>query len=125
MFLQILVQEHLRTHALISRLCAEVALQITRRTSRNCDGVGTVSRSGWPIPDIGVGGTVSITCISDGQAHAVPDAEFAIASTRHTGSFPAVCGHVVTPASMVAPDGELCRACAERDTSHRRRARHR
>jgi hypothetical protein len=123
--LQMLVQEHLRTHGLISRLGTEVALQIRRRASRNCDGVETVSRPNWPIPDIGVGCTVSITCISDGQAHAVPDAEFAMASTRHTGSFPAVCGHVVTPASMVAPDGELCRACAERDASHRRRGRYR
>jgi hypothetical protein len=67
------------------------------------------------------GCTVSVTCVADGRSHAVPDAELAIGATQRSGHYSAVCGHVVTPAPMVAPDGELCRACAERDAAHRRR----
>jgi hypothetical protein len=71
--------------------------------------------------------TVSVTCIADGRAHAVRDTEIASSTSYQSGYYSAVCGHVVTPASMVAPDGELCRGCAERDASHgrRRRERHR
>lgn len=65
--------------------------------------------------------TVSVTCIADGRAHAVRDTEIAANSSYQSGYYSAVCGHVVTPASMVAPDGELCQACAERDATHRRR----
>jgi hypothetical protein len=66
---------------------------------------------------------MSMTCISDGRAHAVRDTEIA-SGMAYSGHFAAVCGHIVTPASMVAPDGELCPGCAERDTTHRRRRHH-
>lgn len=83
---------------------------------------GIVSRPrGQASFDLGAGSTVSVTCVSDGRCHAVPDAELAIGVTHRGGYYAAVCGHVVTPAPMVAPDGELCPACAERDASHRRR----
>jgi hypothetical protein len=62
-----------------------------------------------------------MTCISDGRAHAVRDTEIASSTSYQSGYYAAVCGHVVTPASMAAPDGELCRVCAERDASHERR----
>ncbi|WP_143517128.1 hypothetical protein [Pseudonocardia sp. MH-G8] len=65
--------------------------------------------------------TISVTCVADGRSHAVPDGELAMAATQRGGYYSAVCGHLVTPAPMVAPDGELCRACAERDAAHRRR----
>ena len=64
---------------------------------------------------------MSVTCISDGRAHAVRDTEIASSTSYQSGYYAAVCGHVVTPASMVAPDGELCRVCADRDASHERR----
>ena len=69
--------------------------------------------------------TVSVTCMSDGRAHAVRDSEIAAGTNCQSGYYSAVCGHVVTPASMVAPDGEVCRVCAERDASHERRRRER
>ncbi|OLT10704.1 hypothetical protein BJF78_05165 [Pseudonocardia sp. CNS-139] len=71
------------------------------------------------------GATVSVTCMADGRAHAVRDSEIAATSSCHSGYYSAVCGHVVTPASMVEPDGELCPGCAERDVTHRRRRRER
>lgn len=67
------------------------------------------------------GSTVSVTCVADGRCHAVPDAELAIGVTERSGHYAAVCGHMITPAPMVAPDGEACRACAEHDAGHRRR----
>jgi hypothetical protein len=72
---------------------------------------------------MGLGGdaTVSVTCVADGRCHAVPDAEIAIGVTHRSGRYSAVCGHVVIPAPMVAPDGEFCPACADRDAGHRSR----
>jgi len=64
---------------------------------------------------------VSVTCISDGRAHAVRDTELATGNSHNSGYYSAVCGHVVTAAPMVAPDGEVCRVCAERDAGHNRR----
>jgi hypothetical protein len=69
----------------------------------------------------GAGSTISVTCVLDGRCHSVPDEELAIGIARRGGHYAAVCGHVVTPAPMVAPDGELCPMCAERDASHRSR----
>lgn len=71
--------------------------------------------------DGGGSSTISVTCVLDGRCHSVPDEELAIGIAYRGGQYSAVCGHVVTPAPMVAPDGELCPACAERDASHRRR----
>lgn len=87
-----------------------------------CSGVGTVSRprEQWESSEHG-GTTISVTCVIDGRCHSVPDEELAIGIAHRGGQYSAVCGHVVTPAPMVAPDGDLCPACAERDASHRRR----
>lgn len=67
------------------------------------------------------GSTISVTCVVDGRCHSVPDEELAIGIARRGGQYFAVCGHVVTPAPMVAPDGEPCPGCAERDAAHRSR----
>ena len=90
-------------------------------------GVGTVSRLQWAPPGgpARASATISITCIADGRAHAVRDTELAMGNSHHSGYYSAVCGHVVTAAPMVAPDGELCPVCAERDASHNRRQRER
>jgi len=72
-------------------------------------------------PDPGGSSTVSVTCVADGRCHAVPDAELVIGATERSGHYAAICGHLITPAPMVAPDGEMCPACAERDAGHRRR----
>jgi hypothetical protein len=82
-----------------------------------------VSRPREESHSSGLGGstTISVTCVIDGRCHSVPDEELAIGIAQRGGQYSAICGHVVTPAPMVAPDGELCPACAERDTSHRRR----
>ncbi|MFC4949947.1 hypothetical protein [Pseudonocardia sp. GCM10023141] len=63
-----------------------------------------------PEPD---GTTVSVTCLNDGRAHAVFDAELAGSSSRGGGYYRAVCGHMVTPAPMVEPDGKPCPHCVE------------
>jgi hypothetical protein len=84
---------------------------------------GTVSRPrGQPASsELGGDATIAVTCVVDGRCHSVPDEELAIGIARRGGQYAAVCGHVITPAPMVAPDGELCPACAERDASHRSR----
>ena len=83
-----------------------------------------MSRPGWLTPaaepQMAVPATVSVTCIADGRAHAVRDTEIASSTSYRSGYYAAVCGHVVTPASMVAPDGEPCRVCAERASGHDR-----
>ena len=67
---------------------------------------GGVRRTGRPRPAVRT--TVSITCLSDGRAHAVPDEQIAAAQ----GRYQALCGHWVTAASLVEPDGAPCPACA-------------
>jgi hypothetical protein len=57
--------------------------------------------------------TISITCLGDGLAHDVPDAQLAAAANDRAGCYIAVCGHSVTAASMVEPDGKKCPLCAE------------
>ncbi|SHJ96884.1 hypothetical protein SAMN05443637_101345 [Pseudonocardia thermophila] len=56
--------------------------------------------------------TVAVTCVEDGQSHAVPDTELTGPSAC-SGFYRAVCGHVVSAAPMVAPEGEPCRQCLE------------
>lgn len=65
-----------------------------------------------PEPDTGPIVTVTVTCVSDGHSHAVPDTELS-ALTSGSGFYRAVCGHVVTAAPMVAPEGMPCRQCDE------------
>lgn len=89
-----------------------------------CDGVGAVSRPRGghrASTELGANSTISVTCVLDGRCHSVPDEELAIGIAYRGGQYSAVCGHVVTPAPMVAPDGDLCPNCAERDASHRSR----
>jgi hypothetical protein len=56
--------------------------------------------------------TVAITCIVDGRAHAVPDVQIAGPQADRQGRYVAVCGHVVTAAPMVEPEGMPCPLCA-------------
>jgi hypothetical protein len=72
--------------------------------------------------------TIPITCRLDGLAHDVTDENVA---ADHTGDYPALCGHVVSAAAMVAPVGRPCAKCAAVSalarpiTAPARRARHR
>ncbi|MGI5130221.1 hypothetical protein ACQEVB_25700 [Pseudonocardia sp. CA-107938] len=68
--------------------------------------------------------TVTVTCVHDGHSHAVPDTELT-SMTAGSGYYRAVCGHVVTAAPMVAPEGAPCRQCDEaaQETKSSRRAR--
>ena len=57
---------------------------------------------------------MSVTCISDGWAHRVPDIELAADTSQAGGGYyQAVCGHRVAAASMLAPDGKPCPLCTE------------
>jgi hypothetical protein len=56
--------------------------------------------------------TISMTCLNDGLAHDVSDAQLA-AANGSSGNYIAVCGHVVTAASLVEPDGKRCPLCDE------------
>jgi hypothetical protein len=55
--------------------------------------------------------TVTITCAVDGRAHDVPDVQIA-GPQAGLGRYVAVCGHVVTAASMIEPEGARCPLCA-------------
>jgi hypothetical protein len=69
------------------------------------------ARSSVPIRPAST--TIRITCLNDGLAHDVPDAQLAAAANDRAGCYIAVCGHVVSAASMVEPDGKHCPLCAE------------
>lgn len=58
------------------------------------------------------GTTVSITCSADGRAHRVPDLQLGAAEAEGRGRYRALCGHTVTAASLVEPDGAPCLPCA-------------
>jgi hypothetical protein len=55
---------------------------------------------------------VSITCLTDGRAHQVPDLQLGTPEADGRGRYRALCGHVVTAASLAAPDGAPCPSCA-------------
>jgi hypothetical protein len=55
---------------------------------------------------------VSITCLVDGRAHRVSDLQLGTTEADALGRYRALCGHVVTAASLAAPDGAPCPACA-------------
>lgn len=74
-------------------------------------------KSRLPIPPA----TVTVTCSVDHHAHAVPDVELAATSSRPGGLVRAVCGHVIAPAPMVAPDGPPCLLCTAIDDAQRER----
>ncbi|MBN9111504.1 MAG: hypothetical protein J0I34_22310 [Pseudonocardia sp.] len=42
----------------------------------------------------------------------MPDTELTRTAAADTGRYRAICGHVVSPASLVAPDGKPCDACS-------------
>lgn len=78
------------------------------------EGGSTVVARGQGAPQGGRKGlddvvTVTVTCLNDGRAHVVPDTS--IVGGAHNGCYEAVCGHVVTAAPMVEPDGKPCPAC--------------
>ena len=56
--------------------------------------------------------TVSVTCLADGRAHDVPDVQLAAPELAHRGRYRALCGHLVTAAAMIEPDGAPCPFCA-------------
>jgi hypothetical protein len=49
-------------------------------------------------------------CADDGRTHTVSDVELCSGSAT-TGRYPALCGHIVTAAPMVAPNGAPCPDC--------------
>lgn len=63
--------------------------------------------------------TFSVTCVTDGRAHAVPDSELAQGVAHDSGYYSAVCGHMVAAAPMCAPDGEPCPSCNAAWDAHR------
>lgn len=68
---------------------------------------------------------VSITSLTDDQAHQVTDTELANGVTARTGRYRALCGHLVVAAAMVAPDGRPCAPCGTVLARHRVPARRR
>lgn len=72
----------------------------------------TVRKQGQPRSRRGRITTITITCAVDGRAHDVPDVEIAGPQADGRGRYVAVCGHVVTAASMIEPDGAPCPLCA-------------
>jgi hypothetical protein len=52
-----------------------------------------------------------VLCVADHRDHAVTDEEFASGVRRQRGRFEAVCGHHVTPGSMLMPPGSPCCRC--------------
>ena len=56
--------------------------------------------------------TVTITCVRDGHAHAVPDVQIAGPQADGRGRYVALCGHVVTAAPMIDPEGAPCPLCS-------------
>ncbi len=53
--------------------------------------------------------TVSVTCVSDMRIHEVR--EFDIAPAARQGRYPALCGQLVTAASMAEPGHRRCPEC--------------
>jgi hypothetical protein len=60
----------------------------------------------------GESATITVTCAIDGRAHDVPDVQIAGPQADRRGRYVAVCGHVVTAASMIEPEGAPCPLCA-------------
>ena len=56
--------------------------------------------------------SVSITCVVDGRCHRVSDLQLGAAETDTRGRYRALCGHLVTAASLAEPDGVPCPVCA-------------
>lgn len=50
-----------------------------------------------------------MTCVADHREHALLDQP--PADWRSTDTYPAVCGHIVTPDALIAPPGRRCSRC--------------
>ena len=55
--------------------------------------------------------TVSVTCVVDMRIHEVRELDIAPAARQ--GRYPALCGQVITAASMAEPGVRRCPQCAE------------
>jgi len=53
---------------------------------------------------------VAVMCADDGRTHTVRDVELSSDSAT-SGRYRALCGHIVTAAPMVAPNGAPCADC--------------
>jgi len=92
------------------QMCTLQVQPLDRRTIR---GEGTtVRKQDRSRADHGEGATIAITCAVDGRAHDVPDVQIAGPQADRRGRYVAVCGHVVTAASMTEPEGAPCPLCA-------------
>jgi hypothetical protein len=103
-FLQMMLQGRLRMQAEIGRILRVKGgghMVAEERASS-----GSAGRGDEPAT------VISVTCLSDGRAHSVPDTELCHAAAQG-GTYRAVCGHIVTAASMVEPDGKPCRQCSD------------
>lgn len=58
---------------------------------------------------------LTLTSVIDRRAHKVTDTELCAPHAVRTGRYEALCGHLVSPAPLVAADGTPCRRCAELD----------
>ena len=66
---------------------------------------------------------VTLTSVIDNRAHVVTDIELSSPRAMQAGRYEALCGHLISPAPMVEPDGTRCRRCAELDRATRDPAR--
>lgn len=74
----------------------------------------------------GASHTTSMTCVTDGLAHLVPDDAHAAGVAAGTGLYRALCGHQVAAAPLICPSGPSCARCHPRRVplpSGRHRAR--
>jgi len=56
---------------------------------------------------------VSLTSVIDNRAHMVTDVELSSQHAMRMGRFEALCGHLISPAPMIEPDGARCLRCDE------------
>lgn len=56
---------------------------------------------------------VSLTSVIDSRAHMVTDVELSSAHATRMGRYEALCGHLISPAPLIEPDGARCRRCDE------------
>ncbi|RZT83973.1 hypothetical protein EV383_0806 [Pseudonocardia sediminis] len=56
---------------------------------------------------------VTLTSVRDNRAHIVTEVELCSSHAARMGRYEALCGHLISPAPMVEPDGARCARCAE------------
>lgn len=62
---------------------------------------------------------VLLTSVIDGLAHVVTDVELCSPEAMRQGRYLAVCGHRVSPAPLVVPDGARCSPCTDQRRGRR------